>query len=176
MPPKSYKKTKTTFLHWGPLWLHQVTKGNRNSYCFFFLFLWRNYTILIQKCTIWFFRRKYELQQFMECDDGLTCPIVPSQGRCLTLAQSSSSCYNSHMEKKQYDKAPTRHRIGHAFRNSWGRKDSEHKHPEHKHPKKSTSLVMFHLIKASSISYLSNELNHSFWSQLMQQQICYIVN
>jgi hypothetical protein len=43
------------------------------------------------------------------------------------------------MDPKKYEKAPTKHRIGHAFRNSWARKDSEHKSS-----KKSTSLVMSH--------------------------------
>lgn len=28
-------------------------------------------------------------------------------------------------DKKQYEKQVTRNRIGHAFRNSWGRKDSK---------------------------------------------------
>ncbi|KAK7405508.1 hypothetical protein VNO78_06871 [Psophocarpus tetragonolobus] len=83
-----------------------------------------------------YIRRKYELQQFMECDDNMSCPIVPSQGRSisLALAQSSTSYYNSFMDKKPSEKH--RHRIGNAFRNSWGRKDNEHKSS-----KKSTSLA-----------------------------------
>ncbi|TKY68260.1 ADP-ribosylation factor GTPase-activating protein AGD11 [Spatholobus suberectus] len=74
-----------------------------------------------------FIRRKYELQQFMECDNNLSCSIVPSQGRSLSLAQSSISFRNSFTDKKPPEKIPTKHRIGQAFRNSWGRRDSEHK-------------------------------------------------
>ncbi|OIV99113.1 hypothetical protein TanjilG_32372 [Lupinus angustifolius] len=58
--------------------------------------------------------------------------------RSSSLAQSSSSCNNSLPDKNPYDKQPTKNCIGHAFRNSWGRKDSEHKSSS----KKSTSLVM----------------------------------
>ncbi|KAG4950237.1 hypothetical protein JHK86_043476 [Glycine max] len=82
--------------------------------------------------------RKYEMQQFIGYDDGLSCPIVPSQGRSisLALAQSSTSYYNSFMDNKPSEKHQSKHRIGNTFRNSWGRKDSEHKSA-----KKSTSLA-----------------------------------
>ncbi|KAL5159628.1 putative ADP-ribosylation factor GTPase-activating protein AGD11 [Glycine soja] len=85
-----------------------------------------------------FIRRKYEMQQFIGYDDGLSCPIVPSQGRSisLALAQSSTSYYNSFMDNKPSEKHQSKHRIGNTFRNSWGRKDSEHKSA-----KKSTSLA-----------------------------------
>lgn len=106
------------------------------------------------------------MQQFIGYDDGLSCPIVPSQGRSisLALAQSSTSYYNSFMDNKPSEKHQSKHRIGNTFRNSWGRKDSEHKAA-----KKSTSLVIFSLIDVSSISHLLNEQKHYFWSQLMQQ-------
>lgn len=133
----------------------------------FFFFLRRNHTILIQKCTIWHFRRKYELLQFMECGDNLSCQIVPSQGRSLTLAHSSSSCHHPPMDKKHYEKKPTKHHIGLTFRNSRGRKDSEHKSSS----KRSTSLVIFHLINASSIIHLSNKLSPSFWNEFIQQNV-----
>ncbi|XP_057453704.1 probable ADP-ribosylation factor GTPase-activating protein AGD11 isoform X1 [Lotus japonicus] len=84
-----------------------------------------------------FIRRKYELLQFMECGDNLSCQIVPSQGRSLTLAHSSSSCHHPPMDKKHYEKKPTKHHIGLTFRNSRGRKDSEHKSSS----KRSTSLA-----------------------------------
>ncbi|KAJ1413536.1 C2 domain [Sesbania bispinosa] len=83
-----------------------------------------------------YIRKKYELLQFIECDDNLSYQIVPSQGRSSSLAHINSACYNSFMDKKLFEKHPTKHRIGHAFRNSWGRKDSEHKSS-----KKSTSLA-----------------------------------
>lgn len=101
------------------------------------------------------------MQQFIGYDDGLSCPIVPSQGRSisLALAQSSTSYYNSFMDKKPSEKQQSKHRIGNAFRNSWGRKDSEHKSA-----KKSTSLVIFPLINVNYISLLLNEHKHYFWS------------
>ncbi|XP_027340077.1 probable ADP-ribosylation factor GTPase-activating protein AGD11 isoform X2 [Abrus precatorius] len=77
-----------------------------------------------------FIRRKYELQQFLDTEENLSCPFVPN-------ARSSSSTYNNiAIDKKHYDKQPTKIRIGNAFRNSWGRKDSEHKSS-----KKSNSLA-----------------------------------
>jgi len=85
------------------------------------------------------------------CDDHMAGPIVPSQGRSISLAQCSSSYYHSFMDKKPSEKHPSKTRIGNAFRNSWGRKDSEHK------AKKSTSLVIFPLINACSISHLLKE-------------------
>ncbi|CAL0333588.1 unnamed protein product [Lupinus luteus] len=84
-----------------------------------------------------FIRRKYELLQFQECDERSLCPIVPYQGRSSSFAQSSSSCNSYNADKKPYDKQPNKIRIGNAFRNSWGRKDSEHKSSS----KKSTSLA-----------------------------------
>eukprot|EP00257_Ricinus_communis_P024606 XP_025012020.1 probable ADP-ribosylation factor GTPase-activating protein AGD11 isoform X2 [Ricinus communis] len=62
--------------------------------------------------------------------DQMICPYKPQ--RSSSAAQMSSSS----QEKKQYDKQATRHRIGNAFRNSWGRKDSENKQS-----KKSNSMA-----------------------------------
>ncbi|WMV41877.1 hypothetical protein MTR67_035262 [Solanum verrucosum] len=74
-----------------------------------------------------FIRRKYELQQFLNSDEQMICPFPPS----------SSSHYNSlsltcslALDKRNYEKQSTGHRIhgiGHAFRNSWRRKESEHR-------------------------------------------------
>ncbi|GLT38488.1 hypothetical protein SLA2020_127350 [Shorea laevis] len=73
-----------------------------------------------------FIRRKYELQQFMECNEGLLCPYTPNMGSSSSL-HCSSEHYSNH-DKKPLEKQSTKHhRIGHAFRNSWGRKDVEHK-------------------------------------------------
>ncbi|XP_027356845.1 probable ADP-ribosylation factor GTPase-activating protein AGD11 [Abrus precatorius] len=84
-----------------------------------------------------FIRRKYELQQFVEPDDSLALVTVIPPGRSLSLAPNSSPCNNSIMDKKPSEKHPiSRHGIGHAFRNSWGRKEVEHKAP-----KKSASLA-----------------------------------
>nr|ABE87612.1 Arf GTPase activating protein [Medicago truncatula] len=84
-----------------------------------------------------YIRKKYEELQFMmESDENSLCPFVPSQGRSVSLGPSSSSCYTYHIDNKKYEKALTRHHIGHAFRKSWTRKDSEHKCS-----KKSTSLA-----------------------------------
>ena len=63
----------------------------------------------------------------------MSCPFP---GPRSTLSSSCSS-HCSPQDKKQYEKQATRHRIGNAFRNSWGRKDTEYKNN-----KKSNSLVM----------------------------------
>ncbi|KAL6124919.1 hypothetical protein ACLB2K_077427 [Fragaria x ananassa] len=72
----------------------------------------------------YFIRRKYELQDFLNTSDEMSCPFPPAHKRH-SSTNSSSSRYSQ--DKKQCDKQPTRHRIGHAFRNSWGRKDSDHR-------------------------------------------------
>ncbi|KAH7536654.1 hypothetical protein FEM48_Zijuj03G0007500 [Ziziphus jujuba var. spinosa] len=72
-----------------------------------------------------FIRRKYEQQQFMNFGDQMSCPFQPSHVR--SSSGSTSIGTNTTQDKKQYEKQPTKHRIGNAFRNSWGRKDSEHK-------------------------------------------------
>ncbi|XP_021886880.1 probable ADP-ribosylation factor GTPase-activating protein AGD11 isoform X2 [Carica papaya] len=69
-----------------------------------------------------FIRRKYEQLQFLDTKEPIMCPY-PNRN-----AASSLACSSNHRS--------TRHRIGHAFRNSWGRKDSESKGP-----KKSSSLA-----------------------------------
>ncbi|XP_052194401.1 probable ADP-ribosylation factor GTPase-activating protein AGD11 isoform X2 [Diospyros lotus] len=75
-----------------------------------------------------FIRRKYELQQFLQIDDHLSCPF-PYSGPLSSSSYCSS--YNSSLDnKKHYEKQQTGHRInglGHAFRNSWRRKESENK-------------------------------------------------
>lgn len=76
-----------------------------------------------------FIRRKYEFLQFLNIEENLSCPFVPSHAR-------SSSSNKFPQDKKHYDKQATKSRIGSAFRNSWGRKDSEHKSS-----KKSNSLA-----------------------------------
>lgn len=83
-----------------------------------------------------FIRRKYELQQFLDSEENLVCPFIPSHSRTTSSSHSSSSSYNPPQEKKRYDKQTTRNRIGLSFRNSWGRKDSESKST-----KKSNSLA-----------------------------------
>lgn len=79
-----------------------------------------------------FIRRKYEQKQFSNCDGQMSCPFP---GPRSTLSSSCSS-HCSPQDKKQYEKQATRHRIGNAFRNSWGRKDTEYKNN-----KKSNSLA-----------------------------------
>ncbi|VVA28920.1 PREDICTED: ADP-ribosylation factor [Prunus dulcis] len=71
----------------------------------------------------YFIRRKYELLDFLNPNEHTSCPFPPSHKK----SPSSNSTNNSTQDKKQYEKQPTKHRIGQAFRNSWGRKDSEHK-------------------------------------------------
>ncbi|CAH8259762.1 unnamed protein product [Arabidopsis lyrata] len=72
-----------------------------------------------------FIRKKYEQHQFMDPKDGALCPYQqPSR----TNTSPPSLCSASHRS--------TKNRIGHAFRNSWGRRESDHKGP-----KKSNSMA-----------------------------------
>ncbi|KAJ4720305.1 ADP-ribosylation factor GTPase-activating protein AGD12 [Melia azedarach] len=74
-----------------------------------------------------FIRRKYEKLQFVNDEPALVCQFLPPHRRS-TSAQTSSSSHCSSNDKRPYEKqATTRHRIGNAFRNSWGRKDNEMK-------------------------------------------------
>ncbi|CAN6703354.1 unnamed protein product [Malus baccata var. baccata] len=70
----------------------------------------------------YFIRRKYELLDFLNPNEPLSCPFPPNK-----KSPPSNSTISSTQDKKQYEKQPTKNRIGQAFRNSWGRKDSEHK-------------------------------------------------
>ncbi|XP_060178545.1 probable ADP-ribosylation factor GTPase-activating protein AGD11 isoform X1 [Lycium barbarum] len=74
-----------------------------------------------------FIRRKYEMQQFLNSDVQIVCPFPPSSSsRCNSLSLSCSLA----IDKRHYEKQSTGHRIhgiGHAFRNSWRRKESEHR-------------------------------------------------
>ncbi|XP_043690964.1 probable ADP-ribosylation factor GTPase-activating protein AGD11 [Telopea speciosissima] len=96
-----------------------------------------------------FIRRKYEQLQFFCAVDhldtfssihsmnysdfcpnpsNLSCPFPPVPS--VSSSQNSSSCNNSSKDKRSDEKHPTGHRIhglGHAFRNSWRRKETEHK-------------------------------------------------
>lgn len=74
-----------------------------------------------------FIRRKYELQQFLNSDVQMICPFPPSSSsHCNSLSLSCSLA----LDKRHYEKQSTGHRIhgiGHAFRNSWRKKESEHR-------------------------------------------------
>ncbi|CAN1822707.1 Probable ADP-ribosylation factor GTPase-activating protein AGD11, partial [Linum perenne] len=67
-----------------------------------------------------YIRRKYEMQEFTDFNDQMVCPHNP----------------NRTGDKRHYEKQTTRHRIGSALRNSWGRKEAEQKQT-----KKSISLA-----------------------------------
>lgn len=88
----------------------------------------------------------------MNSDIEMSCPFQPSHVR--SSSGSSSTGTSTVQDKKQYEKQPTRHRIGNAFRNSWGRKDAEHKGS-----KKNSSLVMnILLFNAAFIKVMQNTL------------------
>ncbi|XP_031372425.1 probable ADP-ribosylation factor GTPase-activating protein AGD11 isoform X2 [Punica granatum] len=73
-----------------------------------------------------FIRRKYEQQEFLYSEERMSCPFVPNR-KDSNSTQNDSSSNSTAQDKKNLDKQATRHRIGSAFRNSWGRKESEHK-------------------------------------------------
>ncbi|KAJ7982320.1 ADP-ribosylation factor GTPase-activating protein AGD12 [Quillaja saponaria] len=83
-----------------------------------------------------FIRRKYELLQFLDCDEQLSCPFPLSHGINSSSSQTNSSSNNTGQDKKQCEKQGNKNRIGQAFRNSWNRKDSDYKAA-----KKSNSLA-----------------------------------
>ncbi|KAM5551771.1 putative ADP-ribosylation factor GTPase-activating protein AGD11 [Rosa sericea] len=89
----------------------------------------------------YFIRRKYELQDFLNTADQIqmSCPFPPSHQRH-SSTNSSSITYSQ--DKKQCEKQNTKNRIGQAFRNSWGRKDSEHKSA-----KKGSSMSMAGMVE-----------------------------
>ncbi|XWS08309.1 hypothetical protein CRYUN_Cryun41cG0068500 [Craigia yunnanensis] len=83
-----------------------------------------------------FIKRKYEMLQFLDRNEQMICPYPPHRRTSSSTPQSSSGNQFT-QDKKQCEKQPSRHRIGHKFRNSWGRKDSD----QHKSTKKSNSLA-----------------------------------
>lgn len=107
-----------------------------------------------------FIRRKYEMQQFFNSDEQMFCPFPP-QGLCSPSSQGGSSSNQSGLplEKKHYEKQTTTHRLhglGLAFRNSWRRKE-----PEHKPVKKSSSsagmiefvgLIKVNVVKGTNLA------------------------
>ncbi|XP_058195626.1 probable ADP-ribosylation factor GTPase-activating protein AGD11 isoform X1 [Rhododendron vialii] len=85
-----------------------------------------------------YIRRKYELHQFLHSDELLSCPY-PYPGFCSSSSRCGNSC-GSALDKKHSEKQTAGghriHGLGQAFRNSWRRKESEHKAT-----KKSNSLA-----------------------------------
>lgn len=72
-----------------------------------------------------FIRRKYELQQFVLTDENISCPF-PRPGTSSSYQSQSAKNLVVAIDKKHIDKQVSSLRIsgiGHAFRNSWKRKD-----------------------------------------------------
>ncbi|OAY82018.1 probable ADP-ribosylation factor GTPase-activating protein AGD11 [Ananas comosus] len=65
-----------------------------------------------------FIRRKYELQQFLNSN------VQNSSAASLSFSTHNNGSSNKHYEKQH---TGIRHGLGHAFRNSWRKKESEHK-------------------------------------------------
>ncbi|WVZ01434.1 hypothetical protein V8G54_027503 [Vigna mungo] len=86
-----------------------------------------------------FIRRKYEFLQFMDSEENMSCPFIPSNSGSSSDSQIGSSRLQSIREKKQYsdNKQPTKHRICRTFRNSRGRKETH----DFRTSKNSTSLA-----------------------------------
>ncbi|KAL4290660.1 hypothetical protein GQ457_14G018640 [Hibiscus cannabinus] len=83
-----------------------------------------------------FIKRKYEMLQFFDGNEHVTCPLPPHQRSPSSSSQGSLANLFA-QDKRQFEKQPTRHRIGQRFRNSWGRRDNDHQ----KSIKKSSSLA-----------------------------------
>ncbi|GMI83290.1 hypothetical protein like AT3G07940 [Hibiscus trionum] len=67
-----------------------------------------------------FIRRKYEMQQFLECNEQTVCCHQSHQRTSVLTLQITPS---HHFSDKKSSEKNSRHRIGHRFRNSWVRKD-----------------------------------------------------
>ncbi|GMI80325.1 hypothetical protein like AT3G07940 [Hibiscus trionum] len=83
-----------------------------------------------------FIKRKYEMLQFFDGNEQVIPPHPPHQHSSSSSSQSSFSNLFA-QDKRQYEKQPTRHRIGQKFRNSWVRRENDHQ----KSIKKSNSLA-----------------------------------
>ncbi|XVF41123.1 hypothetical protein PTKIN_Ptkin01aG0255300 [Pterospermum kingtungense] len=84
-----------------------------------------------------YIKRKYEMLQFFSGNEPMLCPYPPHKRSSSSLTPQSSSSHQVTQDKRVCEKQPTRHRIGHKFRNSWGRKESD----PNKSTKKSNSLA-----------------------------------
>ncbi|KAG2372538.1 ADP-ribosylation factor GTPase-activating protein [Vigna angularis] len=87
-----------------------------------------------------FIRRKYEFMQFLDAEENMSCPFIPSNSGSSSDSQIGSSRLQSIREKKQHssdNKQQTKHRICRTFRNSRGRKETH----DFRTSKNSTSLA-----------------------------------
>ncbi|XVE52283.1 hypothetical protein DITRI_Ditri02bG0110300 [Diplodiscus trichospermus] len=84
-----------------------------------------------------FIKRKYEMLQFMDVNEQMICPYPPHQRTSSSSTPHVSSGHQFTQDKKLCENQPSRHRMGHKFRNSWGRKDAE----LNKSTKKSNSMA-----------------------------------
>lgn len=82
-----------------------------------------------------FIRRKYELQQFVNSDLQLICPATTS---------TSSS-------EKKHSSGHRIHGLGHAFRNSWRKKESEHQKGTRKSNSTAGMVEFIGLIKVNVV-------------------------
>ena len=120
-----------------PLRSAPISLSNAKINLPYLFFLLERLIHFTQYSISWMLRRKYEMLQFSDGNEQMICPYPPHQRSSSSSTPQSSSGHQFTQDKKQYEKQP-RHRIGHKFRNSWGRKDSDH----NKSTKKSNSLVI----------------------------------
>ncbi|KAK8671338.1 hypothetical protein V6N13_037934 [Hibiscus sabdariffa] len=83
-----------------------------------------------------FIKRKYEMLQFFDGNEHVIPPHPPHEHSPSSSSHGSLANLFAH-DKRHYEKQPTRHRMGHKFRNSWVRRDNDHQ----KSIKKSDSLA-----------------------------------
>ncbi|CAH9113774.1 unnamed protein product [Cuscuta epithymum] len=83
-----------------------------------------------------FIRRKYELKQFVNSDLQLMCPIA-------TSSVSSS--------EKKHSSGHKIHGLGHAFRNSWRKKESDNQKPNRKSNSTAGMVEFIGLVKVNVV-------------------------
>lgn len=66
-------------------------------------------------------------QEFVFTEEQMSCPFLPNRKDLNSSQNNSLGNSNVVQEKRNLDKQATRRRIGSAFRNSWGRRELDHK-------------------------------------------------
>lgn len=89
--------------------------------------IWNIEVILLKNHISCKFRRKYELLQFYNATSQNSTDNSFSKRSSSCSQSSNPSSKNGSHDKRHYEKQATRHRIGHAFRNSRVRRDGDHK-------------------------------------------------
>ncbi|KAM6597115.1 hypothetical protein CsatA_007639 [Cannabis sativa] len=118
---------------------------------------------------------------FLITADRMSCPFIPSDKKSSASSNNSPSTGSLVQEKKHYDKQAARHRIGHAFRNSWGRRDEFKATKKYNSSSKASKLItiLFDWSRSSSLArtllprVLESQIDNKRFSKL-RNIFCYV--